>query len=168
MIINHPVLNRFSPSIKEIIPQTGDDAMVIPNTLQMMTLPPEPLFLTGSSVNPQESSFGTGTSLTVANGGPTPVTMATLRPGLWRIRVSGCYLANYVSTLQGGDLQIILGSPTQGLNLLTFYAVVGTQSFDTEVEVLLPSNHTIGFTLNVNGVGNSHQASASVVCNKLL
>jgi hypothetical protein len=61
-----------------------------------------------------------------------------------------------------------LSGPTQIAQLLTLYASVGAQTFDTEFEVLLPANHAIGFTLNANGVGNSHQASVHVLCNKLL
>jgi len=168
MIINHPVLNRFSPSIREIEPQLNDDKLVVPNVFSLQGLPPEPLFLTGVSTNAQESSFGTGTSQTIANGGPTTIQLATLRPGWWRIRSQGCYLANYTSVLQAGDMQITLGSPTQGFTLASLYAFAGAQYWDTEVEVLLQQNHTLSVLLNTNGVGQSHQVNSNILCNKLL
>jgi len=168
MVINHPVLNRLSPSIREIEPQTGDDSLIIPNRFSFVGLPPEPLFIAGTSTSTQESSFATGTSATIANAGATSFPLCTLRNGYWSIRISGAYSANYVSVLQGGDFQLNLSGPTQIAQILTRYAAVGAQSFDTTFEVLIQQNHALAFLLNTNGVGNSHQASVHVLCNKLL
>jgi len=168
MIINHPVLNRFSPSIREVIPQTGDDSLLIANQLALTALPPEPCIITGAATSPQESSFATGTSATIANAAQSQITLCSLRQGYWSIRVAGCYIANYLSILQGGDLQIILSNGLQNYQPITLYASGGVQSFDTEFEIMLPDLHVLSFLLNTNGVGNSHAASVHVLGNKLL
>lgn len=165
MIINHPVLNRFSPSIREVEPQLNDDKVIIPNVFQLTGLPPEPLYIAGVINSTQESSFTTGNSFTVANGGPTNLTLCALRNGYWKIRMSGAYLSNYTSVLQGGDFQLLL---TSGCQMVTLYAFPGVQSFNTEAEFLLPSNTSVQVLLNTNGVGQSHQASVHLICNKLL
>lgn len=168
MLINHPVLNRLSPSVREVEPQTGDDTLVIPNRFSLTGLPPEPLFIAGTSTSTQESSFATGTSGTITNAVGASFPLCTLRNGWWSIRISGAYSANYVSILQGGDFQVNLSGPTQIAQILTRYAAVGAQSFETEFKIMIQQNHAIAFFLNNNGVGNSHQASCHVVCNKLL
>jgi hypothetical protein len=175
MIINHPILNRFSPSIKEVFPQTDDDKVVVPNIFNLNGLPPEPLQIQGGGTGQvAESSIATGTSLTVANSGPTSVLLAQIRPGWWRLRATGCYSANYVSTNQGGDFLVFLQSATQTYQMITLYAAVGTQSFNVEIEVMIPNTtnagniHQFSMQLGVNGVGNTHQVSCHILCNKLL
>jgi len=175
MVINHPVLNRFSPSIKEVMPEVGDDRILIRNLFSLTGLPPEPVQIQGGGINnPQDGSFANGTSFTIANAAASSVTLAFLRNGYWRIRVTGCYIANYVSILQGGDLQINLSTPSQIFQMGTLYAGNNVQQFDFEIEVMLPTisvapfAHTVSVTLNTNGVGNSHAVSAHILGNKLL
>lgn len=168
MIINHPVVNRFSPAIREVEPVINDDKLIIPATFNLVGLPPEPLIVAGASAGVQESSFSNGNSFTVTNAGPTAINLATLRNGYWRCRFYGCFLTNYTSVLQGGDFTITLLSATQTVQLVTLYAIPGTQIVDTTLEFLIAQNHIVNLTISANGVGQTAQVSMNILANKLL
>ena len=68
MIINHPVLNRLSPGIREATASINDDKLLIPNTFVLSGLPPEPLFRSiGAGGKVFESSFSLQSNVQVAN-----------------------------------------------------------------------------------------------------
>ena len=169
MIINHPVLNRFAPSIREAVPQINDDKLIIPNTLQLVGLPPEPVFraLPGSS-NTQESSFTTEQNATVANAAAVSLNFGILRNGLWSLNIFVGYRANFVGSTQAGDVKLSMDLGTGNVQLLTLYASVASQSAFREIELMLIQNTTLTFTLGANSVGQEHMCNIHVIANKLL
>jgi hypothetical protein len=169
MIINHPFLNRFSPSIKEVIPEIDDDKLTVTNTLNMVGLPPEPSFraAVGAS-NVQESSFHVDANVSIANAGASIFTLGILRSGWWKIYVQIAYRGNFVGVTQAGDARISIDAGTGSVQLLTVYANQQVFTVVREMEMMVANQATVTTFLNSNGVGQEHAANFSMVANKLL
>jgi hypothetical protein len=172
MIINHPVLNRFSPSIREIIPETDDDKIIIPNTFALVGLPPEPTYPQNATGQIAESSHFLNTFLQVNNGsGNTQQnqTITILRNGYWNVNLHLEYISNFLDLASVHSFQIRL-TPLLGFStvILGIFGNIGVQNLVREFEVMIQTPSTIDCILAANGVGNDHKVSVSTFFNKLL
>lgn len=169
MIINHPVLNRFSPSIREISPETNDDKLIVPNTLQLSGLPCEPIFRTvAGSGNIQESSVMAERIITVANGGALLLELATLRQGYWEIDVFMAYRGNFVGVSNAGDARITIDLGSGSLTLLALYGQIEQGNSARRIKLMLQQTTVFSAFLGANGVGQEHMCVCSMIANKLL
>jgi hypothetical protein len=169
MIINHPVLNRFSPSLKEVAPQTGDDSLLIRPEVQLTGLPPEPLNRTIAGAGAiQETSFFTNQVLQITNSGGLLSQICTLRNGYWNLRFSLSYIASFLGTLQSGECNIAIDDGSAGIPVLTVYGTVGAQTLRFDMDVMVRNTLIITLFLSANGVGQDHRAMAFVYGGKLL
>lgn len=169
MIISHPVLNRFSPSIREVTPEIGDDTLEISPSLQLMGLPPEPTNrVIGGSGNLQESSFILSQVLQITNSGALLSQIVQCRPGYWRLFMNISYISNFLGTLQSGEANIGLDDGTGTSQVLTIYGNVGVQSQRHEFELMASRQYSLSLFLSSNTVGQDHRVLISIVGNKLL
>lgn len=175
MIISHPVLNRFSPSIKEIVPENGDDTLHISPLLSLVGLPPEPTALTTILGITQESSSLAHSNLQVANAGSQSSNIMFLRSGWWKLQFHVTYQSNFLAETLNGEAQIILDNGSITRNIMAIHSVIGVQNFTFEREFLLRDGLTgpafsqaVQMNLAANTVGQSHQLSVSLSALKLL
>jgi len=169
MIINHPLLNRLSPSIREVEPQLNDDKIVIPNVLQLVGLPPEPSFRTVSAgSNVQESSFHAEVNTSVANGVSSNSTLGVCRSGWWKIYIQVAYRGNFIGSVQAGDARLAMDLGNGSIQMLTVYANSQALTVVREFEIMVQNQATFTTFLGPNGVAQEHSANFSMVANKLL
>jgi hypothetical protein len=176
MIIQRSFFSRFSPAIKEAVPQNDDRQLVVPSRFSLVGLPPEPLHLTGAGNNEQNSSFARTLNFSVTNAAASVDTPCRLSPGYWHIYILGSYSSNYASALVAGpDFAIAFVEAASNVTLVSRFAqLVGCQPFHDEFDIMISNpavlNSTNSFTatLAANGVGQTHSLSYTLVCNRLL
>lgn len=175
MLIQRSFFSRFSPSIPQAIPQQTDKQLIIPSTFNMVGLPPEPLHLTGSGNNEQNSSFARSLTFSVTNAASATDTPCRLSTGFWEVTITGCYVSNYVSAFAGPELLINIVEGPASVSLLSRFAQVsGSQPFRETFLLMLATapvlNSTNSLTVQLagNGVGQTHAVQYTLICNKLL
>jgi len=171
MIISHPILNRFSPAIREAQPQIGDDVVHIANKFHLTGMPPEPLFRAGPLFGKvYESSFAIQFNSQVANGAQATAQIGTLGPGWWRLKLTGCYRSNYVeAAVNPGDYRFLMADLVSNWQAISIWAQLsGTQNIDFELELFLSQTLVMTSILDANGVGQAHAITLAVVGNKYL
>lgn len=171
MIINHPVLNRFSPSIREVEPQLNDDKLIIPNIFSLTGIPPEPVFrATPLSSKNYESSFALQSNASVVNAGQLITNIGNLVSGWWRIKIIGCYKSNYVAAgVNPGDWRFLYLDGVSNWQAIAIFAQLsGSQIINVEHELFLPQVTSMSHIMDANGVGQEQICSISVQGNKYL
>ena len=171
MIINHPVLNRLSPGIREATASINDDKLLIPNTFVLSGLPPEPLFRSiGAGGKVFESSFSLQSNVQVANAVAVTTPLGRLNTGWWKLFARGCYRSNYVlGTPTPGDFRFLFSDAVSNWQWFAIFAqTVGSQNFNYEAEFFLQNTLDISHIMDTNGVGQEQTCSLSIQANKLM
>jgi hypothetical protein len=175
MIIQRPILTRFSPAIREALPGLGDGQLQVDPAFNLAGIPPEPIFRGTAGANPiTETSNSFNISGVVTNAGTLTTQQVRLKSGWWRINTQGLYVANYFTAIIGSaDFSIFLDDGVNSINLVTLAAGLNLpQQWNMSMDLLIPSPAQgflqITSQLIANGVGQSHGYNGGLYVYRLL
>jgi len=147
-----------------------DTQVTIPATILPIVEVQKPLTIASPASVVAARSYMRRDSLVVANSVGTTITCATLLPGLWRLRLSVNYVANYAAANEDVfDARVfLLQSAGIEATIFAHAAFVGRNYKNYELKMNLEKAVQLQFTLSTNGVGQSQYLAVEQSGEKLL
>ena len=171
MIISSNQIAQMGVGAQGAIPEEADARVHLPSVILPAVLFTTTLQVDVPAATAQDISFLENNQVVHTNAAGTQVDICILDRGLWEIVINATAWFNYVSAGAGADfLNLRMRSVSSGVlhPLMSFVAQTGQFINSIGFRCLLQSQHAIQRQTPTNGVGQTIQASFTVIANKII
>lgn len=171
------ILGAVARAIKRASPGVFETSLTIPDQLFPQIKLAEPLVFptTAQTATVNQSAIVYAQGI-VANGASIGGTLIVLGPGVWDLNFHMMYSSNYSSApnagayvnVQQGDFASSFGNTELFLEAFCQPTAGGSLIIERNLQFVTENGAVFSWQLNVNGAGQSHGLSISLVASKLV